>query len=82
MFGKRFTLFRLFGFKVQMDISWLIIAALITWTLATGYFPQYYKDLPTSVCWWMGVGGAFGLSFSVVFHEFFFPWWRAILDCR
>ena len=70
MFGKSFTLFKLFGFKVQMDISWLIIAALITWTLATGYFPQYYKNLPTPVYWWMGIGGAFGLFFSVVFHEF------------
>lgn len=31
MFGKQITLFRLFGFRVGMDWSGLI---LITWTLA------------------------------------------------
>ncbi len=71
MFGKSFTLFKLFGFKVRIDVSWLIIAVLITWTLATGLFPRYYKDLPAPVYWWMGVAGALGLFFSIVFHEFF-----------
>ena len=71
MFGKRFTLFKLFGFKVRMDTSWLIIAVLITWTLATGIFPEHYKNLPTMIYWWMGAAGALGLFFSIVFHEFF-----------
>ncbi len=71
MFGKSFTLFKLFGFKVRMDVSWLIIAVLITWTLATGIFPRYYKNLPPMIYWWMGAAGALGLFFSIVFHEFF-----------
>ena len=71
MFGKSFTLFKLFGFKVRMDVSWLIIAVLITWTLATGIFPRYYTNLPTVIYWWMGAAGALGLFFSIVFHEFF-----------
>ncbi len=71
MFGKSFTLFKLFGFKVRMDISWLIIAVLITWTLATGIFPRYYKNLSPMIYWWMGAAGALGLFFSIVFHEFF-----------
>ena len=39
MFGKRFRLFKLLGFQVQLDVSWLIIAVLVTWTLAVGVFP-------------------------------------------
>ena len=34
MFGKRIPLFRLFGFAVNIDVSWLLLAILITWSLA------------------------------------------------
>lgn len=71
MFGRRFKLFKLLGFEVRVDVSWLIIAVLITWSLAVGFFPRYYENLPTAVYWWMGVAGALGLFFSIVFHEFF-----------
>jgi len=30
MFGRSITLFRMFGFAVRVDSSWLIIAVLIT----------------------------------------------------
>ncbi len=69
MFGKSFTLFRLFGFAVKVDWSWLILGALITWSLAHGLFPQYGPVHPTAVYWWMGAAGAVGLFFSIVFHE-------------
>jgi Zn-dependent protease/predicted transcriptional regulator len=69
MFGKRITLFKLFGFEVRIDISWLIIALLITWTLAKGSFPHYYRGFSPSTYWLMGILGAFGLFFSIVFHE-------------
>ncbi len=70
MFGRSITLFRLFGFTVRIDVSWLIIAVLIVWTLAAGLFPSYYQGLSRSTYWWMGVAGALGLFFSIVFHEF------------
>jgi Zn-dependent protease len=69
MFGKRLTLFKLFGFEVRIDISWLIIALLITWTLAKGSFPHYYSGFQPSTYWLMGILGALGLFFSIVFHE-------------
>ena len=31
MFGKPIRLFRMFGFTVSMDWSWLVLAALIVW---------------------------------------------------
>ncbi len=71
MFGHSVTLFRLFGFDIRVDASWLILAALITWTLATGLFPHDYPHLAASLYWWMGVAGAIGLFLSIVVHETF-----------
>lgn len=70
MFGKGIRLFRLFGFSVEIDLSWLIIVALVTWSLAVGYFPAFYPQLSTAVHWWMAVIGAVGLFASIVVHEF------------
>ncbi len=68
MFGS-YRLFRLFGFEVKLDLSWLLLALLITWTLAAGMFPADYPDLSKKTYWWMGVAGAVGIFFSIVFHE-------------
>lgn len=69
MFGKRVTLFNLLGFAVRIDASWLILAALITWSLARGYFPDAYPDLAVEAYWWMGAACTVGLFFSIVLHE-------------
>ena len=69
MFGRPVSLLTIFGFEIKVDISWLLLAALITWSLATGLFPEYYKDLPQSAYWWMGIAGAVGLFLSIIFHE-------------
>ncbi len=69
MFGKRYDLFTLFGFKIRIDLSWFIIAILITWSLAEGFFPFYYDGLSSATYWWMGAAGALGLFGSIVLHE-------------
>jgi Zn-dependent protease/predicted transcriptional regulator len=69
MFGKRFTLFKILGFSVHIDLSWLIIALLVTWSLAQGFFPYRYEGLSSFTYWTMGVAGAAGLFFSIIFHE-------------
>jgi Zn-dependent protease/CBS domain-containing protein len=69
MFGRRITLFKLLGFEVRLDASWLIIAALIVWTLAAGTFPSYYPGLSSATYLWMGVAGAILLFGSIVVHE-------------
>jgi Zn-dependent protease/CBS domain-containing protein len=69
MFGKRIQLFRLFGFVVNIDVSWLLLGILITWSLAAGVFPAMLPNLPRVTYWWMGVGGALGLFLSLVLHE-------------
>jgi Zn-dependent protease/predicted transcriptional regulator len=70
MFGRRVTLFKMMGFAVRVDASWLLIAFLIVWSLAVGVFPNEVPDLPTGTYWWMGIAGALGLFVSIVVHEF------------
>ncbi len=70
MFGKRITLFKLLGFSVRIDVSWLVIALLVTWSLAAGVFPYYYENLSTATYWLMGAFGAIGLFASIIAHEF------------
>ncbi len=69
MFGKRIPLFTLFGFEIRLDWSWIIIAVLITWTLAAGAFPAHYPDLAPRTYLWMGVLAALGLFASIILHE-------------
>jgi Zn-dependent protease/predicted transcriptional regulator len=70
MFGKGIRLFKLLGFEVRIDSSWIFIALLVTWSLATGIFPQMLKDLSVETYWVMGIVGALGLFLSIIIHEF------------
>ncbi|KPK40347.1 MAG: peptidase M50 [Gammaproteobacteria bacterium SG8_47] len=70
MTPRQYPLFELFGFQVRVDVSWFLIALLITWTLAAGLFPQSYPGLSPDTYWWMGLTGAAGVFVSIVFHEF------------
>lgn len=70
MFNRKFKLFRLFGFEVGIDATWIVLAVLVAWSLSTGYFPFKYQDLSIRQYWVMGVIGAMGLFVSIVAHEF------------
>ena len=70
MFGKRIKLFKLLGFEVNIDLSWIIIAGLITWSLAAWIFPNMSPGLSEATYWYMGIVGALGLFASIVAHEF------------
>jgi len=70
MFGRKFKLFKLLGFEVSLDISWIIIAVLIAWSLSTGLFPFQFKNLSRTTYWVMGCIGAVGLFLSIIAHEF------------
>ena len=69
MNGRSITLFELLGFKIRVDISWLFLAVLVTWSLAQGAFPLWYEGLSAATYWAMGVAGMLGLVFSLIFHE-------------
>jgi len=67
---RQIRLFSLFGFEVKLDLSWLLLGLLIGWSLGAGLFPAEYPGLPAQAYTWMGVAGAIGVFFSIVFHEF------------
>jgi len=69
MFGRKIDLFKIFGFRVSIDLSWFLIFVLIVWSLAMNVFPSYFSGLSKITYWIMGFAGAFGLFFSVILHE-------------
>jgi Zn-dependent protease/CBS domain-containing protein len=68
MFRTRWRLFRLAGIPINVDASWLIILALITWTLA-GFFRGEVPGLETSDYWLMGLVAALVFFTCIVLHE-------------
>lgn len=64
-----FYLFKLFGFEVRLDWTWIFLAVLITWTLSVGYFPLHNPGLTKQAYWIMGIIGAIGLFLSIILHE-------------
>lgn len=69
MFGKRFNFLSFAGIKIGIDISWLFIAILLSWTLASGHFPFHYPNLSSGTYWLMGIIGMLGLFVCVILHE-------------
>lgn len=69
MFGKRIHLFTIYGFKIRLDPSWFILAVLVTWSLATSFFPVMLPNFSPLTYWLLGAGGAIGLFISIVAHE-------------
>lgn len=69
MFTQSFPLFTLFGFRIRVDLSWFVLAALITWSLATDFFPDAVPGRGAQVYYLMGAVAAVGMFASIVFHE-------------
>lgn len=68
MFGMRWRLFRLCGIPISVDASWLVILALVSWTLIN-LFRESVPDLPSGTYWVMGVGAALAFFGCIVLHE-------------
>jgi Zn-dependent protease/predicted transcriptional regulator len=69
MFGNRVTIGKLLGFPIKIDASWIFLAVLVTWSLATGVFPRQIEGLSNTLYWVMGGAGALALFASIIFHE-------------
>jgi Zn-dependent protease len=63
------SLGRILGIPIQLDYSWFLIFALITWTLAVGYFPAEFKGWPTYEYWVVGLVTSLLFFGSVLLHE-------------
>ena len=66
---KRIEVAKIFNIPIKLDLSWFIILAFITWTLAAGYFPSKYPELDKFTYLVMGLLSALLLFVSVLLHE-------------
>ena len=62
-------LFKVGRIPIAVHASWLAVYALITWTLAVGYFPRVMPDLGAAASWTYGLVAALLLFASVLVHE-------------
>jgi Zn-dependent protease/CBS domain-containing protein len=62
-------LFRVGSIPIDVHASWVVVYALITWTLAVGYFPRALPDLGPTAYWLHGLVAALLLFASVLLHE-------------
>jgi Zn-dependent protease/CBS domain-containing protein len=62
-------LFRIFGFDILIHWSWLLIFALLTWSLATGYLPDVYPGWTRGRYWITGAVTTVLFFASVLAHE-------------
>lgn len=60
---------RVRGIDIEINFSWFIILGLMTFMLATSYFPQNYPDWGPVLLWSMGVAVSLLLFGSVLLHE-------------
>lgn len=60
---------RVLGIPIELDYSWFLVFALLTWGLAVGHYPAEFKGWPVSLYWIMGAVTAIMLFVSVVLHE-------------
>ncbi len=51
MFGRSFRVARLGGIDIEIHPSWLIILALVAYTLSESVFPDLYDDWSTAAYW-------------------------------
>ncbi len=69
MFKNAIRLFSVNGFEIRIDPSWLIIAALITWSLSQRYFPINFPDQSSQTYLVMAVVAMMFFFTSLLLHE-------------
>ena len=60
---------RLFGIPIGLDYSWFLIFVLLTWSLATSYFPARFSGWSAELYWSLGALTTVILFVSVLLHE-------------
>jgi Zn-dependent protease len=60
---------RVAGIPVRIDLSWILVFALISWSLAAGYVPHVLPHLGPVGTWLYAVAAATLLFVSVFLHE-------------
>jgi len=67
--ANRVRLGRWFGIEVNVDYSWFVVFFLVTFSLASEYFPQSFGGWPSLAYWLLGGATALLFFLSVLAHE-------------
>ncbi len=70
----RLLIARILGIPVYVHVSWLVVFGLLTWTLATGYFPSASPALAASSYWVKGLTASLLFFLSILLHELGHSW--------
>jgi len=57
------------GIPLKVHLNWFLVAILVTWSLAQGYYPQEYPGSSQAVYWIIGALTAMIFFSSVLLHE-------------
>lgn len=63
------SLGRILGIPIGVDYSWFLIFGLLTWSLATNYYPVEFKNWNTTQYWFWGAITVILMFGSVLLHE-------------
>lgn len=66
---RGFRIGKAFGIPIEVNASWLVIFALILWSLSSALFPAMLPGLDSGRYWVMGVGTTFAFFGSLLLHE-------------
>lgn len=64
-----FRLGNIFGIDIDIHYTWLIVFALVAWSLAVGFFPQQFPGWSPGAYWLVGAISSLLLFGSVLLHE-------------
>ena len=64
-----FRLGRVFGIEIKIDYSWFIVFVLVTWSLASQFYPNALPGVSVGLQWLLGAITSVLFFASVVAHE-------------
>ena len=70
MLGRSFKVARIAGIPVGISPWWLVIVALITWSLGAGYYPVEVNGIAPLASYGLGLASVLLLFTSILAHEF------------
>src|SRR6185503_11002937 len=69
MFGSGISLGRVFGVKIQLDPSVLLIFLIVLMNLGAGVFPHWHPDWSAGLRWVVALAAAVLFLWSILVHE-------------
>ncbi|MCV2868400.1 site-2 protease family protein [Defluviimonas sp. WL0002] len=69
MFSRAIWSIEILGFRAKLDPGWLLVAALMVWSLLSGFFPDRLPDLHRGDYFLLSVIATLVLFGSIILHE-------------